>query len=305
MRRFMTSLVLFCLLCGGGLMLLGSKFGAERSIETTTPDGGTMQVSLFDGNGVFVTFGTNGTNHMRVETSGAHVEIPDIPDVPDIPEIPGGPEAVNADLSGKVITQLNVYAALGEVTIQSGDSWAVSLNGADSSYEVSGEYLEVSANMGDVVVTVPRGTRLEYLSVDSEAGSVTLEDMETDFLELTQDLGETTLKNCSWSSADIDNGCGTIKGTGLTSEYLDVSADMGEVNLQGGFTGETDVEANAGSVSLKLSGSQADYDIELESNLGGVTLNGRGSGRTISQSGGPHSLDVSCDVGSIDVQFAS
>lgn len=312
MRRGLTSLILFCLLCGGGLMLLGSKFGAERSIETTTADGKTMRVSLFDGDGVSVRFGSSWA---LVEAPGVRVELPTQPEMPEMPElpeipelpnipIPGGSEKVNSDLSGETITQLNVYAAVGEVTIQCGDSWAVSLDGFDSSYDTHDECLNVYANMGDVVVAVPHGAVLEWLSVESDAGSITLDGIQMDALEINQSMGETVLKNCSWGYADIENDCGSVSGTKLSSEGLEVSADMGEVDLEGGFTGETGIESSMGSVTLTLSGKQADYDIELESDLGSVTMNGHSSGRRISQSGGPDSLEVSCNVGAIEVRFA-
>lgn len=299
MRRFLTSLVLFCLLCGGGLMLLGSRFGAERTIEVTTDDGYNLEISLFDGSG----FSLHG-----VSVNGR--EFPDVPEIPDIPTPPRPPAvesaaSVNGDLSGKSFAELTVYASVGEITIQSGADWSVSLDGLDSFYEAYDGCLEVNAGMGNAVVTVPQGTWLDYLSLEGSAGKITLDGIQTEYLDIDQSMGETVLRNCSWSSADIDSDCGSIKGTGLISECLDVSADMGEISLQGALTGETDVEANAGSVSLELTGRQDDYDIELESELGGVTLNGRSSGRAVSQSGGPHSLEVSCDVGSIEVRFDS
>lgn len=297
MKRLLTSVVLFCLLCGAGLMVVGSEFGAKRTIETTTPDGEMVCVSLFDKSGFRVMFGSNGT---RVENPASLVP-PDAP-VPSMEY--SGTGGLNADLSGETITHLNVYAAVGEVTIQCGDSWAVSLDGFDSSYDTHDECLNVYANMGDVVVAVPHGAVLEWLSVESDAGSITLDGIQTDSLEIIQSMGETVLKNCSWGYADIENDCGSVSGTKLSSKGLNVDADMGEVDLEGGFTGETDIESSMGSVTLTLSGKQADYDIELESDLGSVTMNGHSSGRRISQSGGPDSLEVSCNVGAIEVRFA-
>lgn len=296
MRRFLFSIMMFCLLCGGGLMILGSKFGAERTIEATTASGRKVYVSAFDGKGAFAIWGSG-------------VEIPSPPEPPELPELPelpgpGGIGETNASLTGETITQLNVYAAAGEIKIQSGDGWAVSLDGGGNSYELYHGYLDVSADMGDVTVTVPRDVRLDWLSVDSDAGSITLDGIQTDSLELDQDFGETVLKNCIWDYASIDNDCGSINGTGLVSGGLEASADMGEVDLKGDFTGETDIEASMGSVKLTLDGRQSDYDIELEADLGVITLNGQNCGQTVSQSGGPHELDISCSLGGIEVRFS-
>ena len=300
MRRFLSSIMLFCLLCGGGLMLLGSKFGAERTIEAVTADGRRISVSLFDGKGFAVNWGSS---QVQVEAPGVRVDIPTLPEVPEAPELPEGGVAGVVDLSGESISRLNVYAAMGEVTVQRGEGWSVSLDGIDSFYEANDGYLDVSAGMGNVVVTVPRDITLEYLSIESDTGSITLDGIQIASMELDQSFGDTVLKNCSWTYADIDNDCGSIMGTGLASAGLDASVDMGEVDLEGDFTGETDIEASMGSVKLTLSGKQSDYDIDLDADLGNITLNGRSCGKAVSQNGGPYELDVSCSLGGIEVRF--
>ncbi len=296
MRRFLSGLALFCLLCGGGLMLVGNRGGAEHEIRMTTSDGTTLEVSLFGRGGTFLNWDGYGP---------AKMESPEAPEAPEPPEQTGEFAAERADsLEGETITALDLESSTGEITVQPGTEWKVELS-AFGSYELEGGTLYVSADTGSMTVTVPEGTALDQVRVNSELGSVTLEDIRTVELTIEQSCGETVLRRCTWTTAEIQNDAGSVNGTGLTSEGLRVAVSAGEVNLQGKLTGDTDIDNDLGSVILNLEDRKSTYGGQLETDLGQVTVGRRSSGKQLDLDGGPNWLDVYCDLGSIEVTFGS
>lgn len=100
MRRFLMGLALFCLLCGGGLMLIGNRCGADHSIQMTTDDGRKVTVALFD-------LGVTGIDREPRETGR------ELPDTPNAAPLPNG-------LERQTITELELYSYAGEVVVQRG-----------------------------------------------------------------------------------------------------------------------------------------------------------------------------------------
>ena len=198
---------------------------------------------------------------------------------------------------------LDVYAALGTVTIRTGEDWVVELgDNPGGTWDGDGDTLTVDAGIGDVTITVPEDLELKELDLEADQGSVTLRGLKVRDLTVQQGGGELKVEDCTWESADFSNDAGSITGTGLTSEELTVTASLGEVDLSGQLLGKTKIEADMGGVTLKLADGRESYSGTLEADLGMVEAEGW-SGRKVDLTGGPNQLDVYCDLGSITVRF--
>lgn len=283
MRRFLAGLSLFCLLCGGGLMLVGTRHGAEREIRLTAADGTVYEASLFGAGGISLDWYAPDGRTEALDTGTA--------------------EQTGA-LTERTVSGLDLENAAGGITVRQGKDWAVELSG-DGSYETVDGVLSVRTDLGDMTVTVPEGTALNWARVRSNLGDVTLEGLQTGELTVEQAGGEITMTGCTWETADIQCDLGSVKGERLRSGGLRLVSDAGEVHLQGELNGETDIESDLGSVKLELEAPETAYSGRLEADLGRVTAAGRDRGKLLTLGGGPDRLDVTCDMGDICVTFAA
>ena len=175
---------------------------------------------------------------------------------------------------------VNVDLDLGDVKLVEGDGYRVDLdydgtgplyysvqNGQLSVWsEDSARYhYGVHNSSALATITVPTGTALTDMTVDTDMGNVTVDAAVTaNSMDLSTDMGNVTCKRAAAKYLTADSDMGNVKiefpvGDGV--DY-DLSCDMGEVRLNG-------VKQGSHAASI-LSGK---YQIEAESSMGDVTLN--------------------------------
>ena len=175
--------------------------------------------------------------------------------------------------------RVNVDLDLGDVKLVEGGGYRVDLayDGTGPIYysvqdgqlsvwsEDSSRYhYGVHSSSALVTVTVPAGTVLTDMTVDTDLGDVTVDAAVTaNSLDLASDLGNVTCRRATAKYLTADTDMGDVKiefpvGDGV--DY-DLSCDMGEVRLNGVKQGN--------HVASILSQK---YQIEAESSMGDVTL---------------------------------
>lgn len=192
----------------------------------------------------------------------------------------------SGELTG--ITAIEVDVDWGDVWIQEGEAFAVSLdwnvNNYNMSYRVKDGVLKVEdeswgsfkipsdiVTACKVLVTVPSGAALDKL------------DLSTDMGDIKVDAAVTAKKAC-------------------------LSTDLGDVSCLGLQAGELEAESALGDVRLHLPGTREDYTWELETNMGDLLLDGEkqtGGIGTITDRGGSgkNKVEATTALGSIEVNF--
>ena len=124
------------------------------------------------------------------------------------------------------------------------------------------------------------------------AGTVYLNrDIETEKLSVEMGAGEFESKNpVTAREADLEIGTGSMT-------FADLSA------------GKIDGECGLGELDLTLTGTQEDYNYELECGVGNLDVgsdsySGLGREKTISNKGADRKLDLECGMGNVSVNFS-
>ncbi|MDR0350127.1 MAG: DUF4097 domain-containing protein [Coriobacteriales bacterium] len=179
-------------------------------------------------------------------------------------------------------------------------------------------------NWNDLVLTYPKGTQFKRLFINEDVGSLHMEDLSADELELTLDVGSVTGNNVSVGRLVAREGAGSFKADGLeiTEEAqftLDVGSltidrgnvrnlnaqnSMGSFRFSGSMSGVADVRVDLGSVRLNLDILERELEYDIDTELGSAKLNGRKlEGANSSGGGSPElKLSVVADLGSVDVR---
>ena len=208
----------------------------------------------------------------------------------------GRQEEIYREIEGD-IHSLELDVKAGSVFVEEGDAFAITeitsgkmpnsvvengtwiLEAGEDNYEdgssVAGFYVDNEGiywkgSLGEVHITIPKGTVFDHVSIETGAGSVQIEDISCNTMELE-----------------------------LRAGYVEFYADVAK-KLTGG--------CQAGSVNGMLAGAQEDFKMDVECSAGSVDVGDYSMAGLIAHDYGEEGtkdkeLEISCEVGSINLGF--
>ena len=197
-------------------------------------------------------------------------------------------------------TKLDIELKYDELILEEGDSFCVRVyddNGKNVTVKESSDTLKVRSTKKlsktrKVCISYPEDVKLQELEIEMGAGTVYLNrDIETEKLSVEMGAGEFESKNpVTAREADLEIGTGSMT-------FADLSAR------------KTDGECGLGELDLTLTGTQEDYNYDLECGVGNLDVgsdsySGLGREKTISNKGADRKLDLECGMGNISVDFS-
>ena len=197
-------------------------------------------------------------------------------------------------------TKLDIELKYDELILEEGDSFCVRVsddNGKNVTVKESSDTLKVRSTKKlsktrKVCISYPEDVKLQELEIEMGAGTVYLNrDIETEKLSVEMGAGEFESKNpVTAMEADLEIGTGSMT-------FADLSAR------------KTDGECGLGELDLTLTGTQEDYNYDLECGVGNLDVgsdsySGLGREKTISNKGADRKLDLECGMGNISVDFS-
>ena len=196
--------------------------------------------------------------------------------------------------------KLDIELKYDELILEEGDSFCVRVyddSGKNVTVKESSDTLKVKSTKKlsknrKVCISYPEDVKLQELEIEMGAGTVYLNrDIETEKLSVEMGAGEFESKNpVTAREADLEIGTGSMT-------FADLSAR------------KTDGECGLGELDLTLTGTQEDYNYDLECGVGNLDVgsdsySGLGREKTISNKGADRKLDLECGMGNISVDFS-
>ena len=197
-------------------------------------------------------------------------------------------------------TKLDIELKYDELILEEGDSFCVRVyddSGKNVTVKESSDTLKVRSTKKlsknrKVCISYPEDVKLQELEIEMGAGTVYLNrDIETEKLSVEMGAGEFESKNpVTAMEADLEIGTGSMT-------FADLSAR------------KTDGECGLGELDLTLTGTQEDYNYDLECGVGNLDVgsdsySGLGREKTISNKGADRKLDLECGMGNVSVDFS-
>ena len=195
--------------------------------------------------------------------------------------------------------KLDIELKYDDLILEEGDSFCVRVyddSGKNVTVKESSDTLKVKSTKKlsknrKVCISYPEDVKLQELEIEMGAGTVYLNrDIETEKLSVEMGAGEFESKNpVTAREADLEIGTG--------STFADLSAR------------KTDGECGLGELDLTLTGTQEDYNYDLECGVGNLDVgsdsySGLGREKTISNKGADRKLDLECGMGNVSVNFS-
>lgn len=229
--------------------------------------------------------------------------------------------AVAAYTETSAFQKIEVDVALGDVYLQSADSYGVELTWDDErmklNYEVVDGKLRVWNEDGNVsglsphdyevtaIIYFPYDAQFEDVNVKNALGSLTLEDFVAKNLTVYSDLGDTNLSSVTAGTANLHLSLGSLEGYGLSvGGTATVENSLGDVYLTGDFR-DLNVTCDMGAVTVGTEAEKSEYSYDLKTSMGNVTLDGEKSRDSAKGGSGPYTLKVDNSMGDVDIMFGS
>ena len=197
-------------------------------------------------------------------------------------------------------TKLDIELKYDELILEEGDSFCVRVyddSGKNVTVKESSDTLKVRSTKKlsktrKVHISYPEDVKLQELEIEMGAGTVYLNrDIETEKLSVEMGAGEFESKNpVTAREADLEIGTGSMT-------FADLSAR------------KTDGECGLGELNLTLTGTQENYNYDLECGVGNLDVgsdsySGLGREKSISNTGADRKLDLECGMGNVSVNFS-
>ena len=154
-----------------------------------------------------------------------------------------------------------------------------------------------------VRVTVPEGTQLDSVDLDTSTGELIVSQVSCKTLTVDLSTGEAHLIAVTADQLTADSSTGSIVLTDCAVKDAKLDVSTGSIESERlTVTRSLRADASTGDVTLELCGRAADFGMNLESGTGDVTVDGKDRDDEFKSSGSIPLL-VETSTGDIDVTF--
>ena len=177
------------------------------------------------------------------------------------------------------------------VELRSGEEFRVEANNVSDNLKVRERngnlYIEEDTfwlwnnSGGEIIIYVP--SILDKLSIDTAAGTTTINDITS-------------------RSTDLDMGAGILKVSNSSLADLELDCGVGDISLMGEILGRSSIDAGVGEINLNLTGGEELYSLDIDKGIGNITINGTNFDNTTYGSG-VNRIDIDGGIGNITVDF--
>lgn len=216
--------------------------------------------------------------------------------------------------SAEDVSSLKIDIAKAMVQITENDSseqFAVYSDGGKFDVSIKNGVLTIKSdsrlNENKLYIEIPAGFEFHEVDISAGAAELDIEAVSAKSVDVEIGAGAVEIGTISAREAEFEIGAGEIIVNDGNVVECSVNVSLGAFEYTGTITGEGDVECDMGSAELYLSGSEEDYNYEIECAAGDVTIGGKNfSGLGTEQhinNRAAATIEVECSMGSVTIEF--
>lgn len=216
---------------------------------------------------------------------------------------------------GSDFTSISVNLSAAELEIKTGDKFDVETNHKYLKCEEKDDILKISETRSlfashprgmKVILTVPKEQVFDYVDISAGAGSVTIEELSSNMLDIELGAGELKAQRLNAASkAEIDGGAGSVTISGGRLNNADIDMGVGKLNLTSELSGKSSIDYGVGETNLVLIGAEDDYKVELDKGIGEAWLAGRKMSDDSVYGAGKNLIEIDGGIGELNIKFNS
>lgn len=216
------------------------------------------------------------------------------------------------------ITSLNISLKHSQLTIEKGETFKLTANSEkDFSPKVQNGTLIIREksknflkslfwkNTNQYTLTIPEDSTFDHIEINLDAGKAHLNNLNTQKLKINAGAGKITASNLSaHKEAKIQGGVGKFDLTDCSFNNLSMECGVGKLTFKGNITGKSKINSGIGAVNIQLTGQKQDYEININTGLGRLTIDGiKQSDDTTINQGAENIINVKGGIGDTSIDF--
>lgn len=246
---------------------------------------------------------------------------PAAPAVPWQGSADGDSVPANADFAG--LKNLDIDIDAGYVTVRVGEDVGLHVDGTmpytanfnGSTWEIKAQHNGITTRWQDgetrfwldgrdvtthFTIVVPQN--LQKVEAYLAMGTLTIQGLQLDEGEFKVDLAALIIGDVQAQKLHLQAELGAVEATGIVTQECDIDVSLGAVEFEG-QAAQIDANCDLGSIEIRLPRPQ-NYTWETDCDLGSIRIDGQKRNNTEGGTPGELHLDLTCGLGSIDVEFA-
>lgn len=215
--------------------------------------------------------------------------------------------------TSNLTTYLDIDVKYTNLTLKTGEKFSAQSSSKDIEIQQNGNKLKIedksrhnwlsNNDAENLIIYIPQELEFEKVEIDTGAGKVDVEALQTEKLKFNLGAGETIIQNVVANEADIDTGAGKLTIENGKLNDLDFDMGVGETNIKTELTGKNKIDTGIGSLKLNLLGNKEDYKIKLSKGLGDIKIDGKSASNDETIGSGENYIDIDGGIGEIKVDF--
>lgn len=154
---------------------------------------------------------------------------------------------------------------------------------------------------------VPADCVMDTVELELGAGSMQVEKLNVQNLDISVEAGKLTVDSLDAGDVTISLGAGMVSINNASMQNTKMSVGAGSMSINGRIAGNVDADCAMGSLQMKLSGNEKDFNYELQCMAGNIVLNGEkhsgiNEGMLIGNAA-EKTMELDCAVGCMKITF--
>lgn len=216
----------------------------------------------------------------------------------------------NISISKEKYTSLDIDISSTNLTIEYGKNFEIISNNDkiittkknNKLYILEKEHKIFKNNNNALTIIIPRNTTLNEVQIDSGAGNIQINGLNTNNLSLDFGAGKATINNLYVNNkTEIDIGTGEVIIDNGIINNLDLDGGVGNFILNAKLTGNNQISTGIGNLSINLLDSLNNYKIKTERGIGKTKLNNSNIKNNIVYGTGINLIDIEGGIGNIEI----
>lgn len=213
--------------------------------------------------------------------------------------------------NGEIINNLKIDLRCTDLSIKIGDKLLIETNNSSIKYEQEGDKLNIREKKNNclsnkkrkLIVTIPESLKFDDVDIDSGAGTININSLNSKKIEFDLGAGDTTIKNINTDEIKMNTGAGSLTIDNGVINNIDLDLGVGETNITAQILGNSKLDTGVGELNLNLLGTRDDYKIKVSKGLGEIKIDNVSIRDDEIIGDGNNLIDISGGVGQINISY--
>ena len=220
----------------------------------------------------------------------------------------------STDFENGNVASLDIDIALSDLTIKKGEYLKVESSNKNIQCKQDKQKIKIEERKNnwflinnkreELIVYVPENLQFDIVNINTGAGKVNIEILNTKVLKMDLGAGETSIRNINVTEkAKIATGGGKVNIKEARINELKCDLGIGATEISAKLLGDTKIGTGIGSLKLDVSGKKEEYRTKINKGLGNVTVDGKKVSDNEVVGNGENKIDIDGGIGEIKIDF--